>query len=139
MWLHLYACVDFGLLCVLTFDLGEARIGARVFFFLALLGTELSGLLFRIGTLLDFYHGEDRRGLADNVYTLCHSEVVSPGRDYAALVGFTAHRSMGSFSDVATSFPVRDYVTEAGLCFCVVGYPLLVRDLDAQVVCLAGT
>lgn len=49
-------------------------------------------------------HGEDRRQLVDNVYTVCDSEVVTPGCDYAALVGDSTDRAMGSFSAVAARF-----------------------------------
>lgn len=62
----------------------------------------------------------------DNVYTVCDSGVVTPGRHYAALVGDSTDRSMGSLSAVAARFSFRDYVAEAGLRVCAVGYPLLV-------------
>lgn len=40
----------------------------------------------------------------DNVYTVCDSGVVTPGRHYAALVGDSTDRSMGSLSAVAARF-----------------------------------
>lgn len=64
--------------------------------------------------------------IADNVYTLCDSEVVSKDRNNAALVGFAAHRTVGSFTDVASGISVRDYIAETSLCFCLAGNPLLV-------------
>lgn len=71
-------------------------------------------------------HGGDRRQLVDNVYTVCDSEVVAPGCDYAALVGDSTDRSMGSFSAVAARFSFRDYIAKTGLRFRAVGHPLLV-------------
>lgn len=50
--------------------------------------------------------GEDRRMLEDNVYTLCNSEVVSPGRYNASLVSYSINRTMGSLSASTTSFSI---------------------------------
>ena len=57
---------------------------------------------FRVCFGIDFRNGEDKCGLEDNVYTVCDSEVVSTGCYHAALVSFTSHRFMGSFSAIAT-------------------------------------
>lgn len=72
------------------------------------------------------------------MYTLCDSEVVSPGCYDASLVSHPTNRTMGSLSAITAGISLRDYVTKAGLCFCAFGYTLLVRDFDASAVSLAG-
>lgn len=51
-------------------------------------------------------YGEDRCGVEDNVYTLCDSEVVSPGCYNASLVSNSTYRTVGSFSAVATGVSI---------------------------------
>ena len=65
-------------------------------------------------------------GLEDNVYTVCDSEVVSPGCYNATLVGYSINWFVGTFPASAAGFSLRDYFASFGLCFCVVGYTLLV-------------
>lgn len=81
-----------------------------------------------------FETGKIGVGWKDNVYTLCYSEVVSPGCDDASLVSYSANRFVGSLPATAAGFSLRDYLAEAGLCFCASGYSLLVRDFDAAAV-----
>lgn len=70
--------------------------------------------------------GEDRRGLEDNVYTLCYPEVVSPGRYDATLVGHSSHRTLASLSAPTTCISFRDYIAQTGMRVCAFGYSLLV-------------
>ena len=53
-----------------------------------------------------FRHGEDRRGLEDNVYTVRHSEVVSTGCYHASVVSNSTDWPLGVISAVASGFPV---------------------------------
>lgn len=72
------------------------------------------------------------------MYTVCDSEVVSTDCHHASVVSDSNDWPVGPITALATGFPVRNHVTEVGLCFRAVGYPVLVRGSDATVVCLAG-
>ena len=59
------------------------------------------------GLLLGFGYSRRRRYAwlrEDNVYTVCDSEVVSPGCYNAALVGYSVNWSLGAFSASAAGF-----------------------------------
>lgn len=60
------------------------------------------------------------------MYTLCDSEVVSPGRYDATLVSYSDDRTLGSLAAITAGISVRDYVPKAGLCVRAFGYALLV-------------
>ena len=86
-----------------------------------------SEALFLLGEIKKVYLGLGRGlGLEDNVYTVCYSEVVSPGCHDATLVGYSVNWFVGTFSASAACFSLRDYFASSGLCFCVVGYSFLV-------------
>lgn len=72
------------------------------------------------------------------MYTVRDSEVVSKGCHHASMVSNSNDWSVGPIPALATGFPVRNHIAEAGLCFRVVGYLILVRNSDAAVVRLAG-
>lgn len=72
------------------------------------------------------------------MYTLRDSEVVSTGCHHASMVGNSANRPVGLVAAFATGIPIRNHVAQAGVLLRVVGYPFLVRDIDAAAVGLAG-
>lgn len=72
------------------------------------------------------------------MYTLRDSEVVTTGCYHASVVSNSTNWPVGLVPAVATGVPIRNHVAQVGVLLRIVGYPFLVRDTNAAVVCLAG-